>query len=239
VKVAAWSRLTRGQDIPWIFRNYGILAALRLLWRNLPYHLWLHFSPAGRKELQFDEIHGIETEGMLSRWEMGEVGANREFAVQYLPTRPKKSYAMLDSLRLDFHKFTFVDIGSGKGRVLLLAQQYGFRKIIGVEFVSSLCETARQNLQICHCTAEVVCMDASKFEIPSSAIVLYMCNPFTGKPMEQLIRNIEQSLAAYARPLYVIYWKPLCHELLSASPALIQIAHEPEEFSIFKSRYTV
>jgi len=223
---------TRGQDIRWILRHHGILSILRLLARNLPYHLWLHFSPAGRRELCFDEIHGTETEGLLSRWEMGDVGPNKEYAVQYLPTRPKQFHSLIDSLRLDFSMFTFVDIGAGKGRVLLLAQKYGFRKIIGVEFVPLLCETARKNLAICRCQAEVVCMDASKFEIPLGPVVLYMCNPFTGEPMGQLLHNIVESLAADPRPFYIVYRKPLCQELFGAK--FIKVAQRREEFAIFK-----
>jgi SAM-dependent methyltransferase len=42
--------------------------------------------------------------------------------------------------------FVFIDLGSGKGRVLLMAAEYPFRRIIGVELLPELHEIARQNL---------------------------------------------------------------------------------------------
>ena len=56
-----WARLTRGHDLFWILSNNGFLGTLRWLRRSLPYYLWLHFTPAGHRERDFDKIHGVET----------------------------------------------------------------------------------------------------------------------------------------------------------------------------------
>lgn len=45
----------------------------------------------------------------------------------YQPTDPALFHEMLDSLKIDFRDFTFIDIGSGKGRTLLMASDYPFR----------------------------------------------------------------------------------------------------------------
>ncbi len=42
--------------------------------------------------------------------------------------------------------FTFIDLGSGKGRVLLMASEYPFQKIIGVEFMPELHRAAQKNI---------------------------------------------------------------------------------------------
>jgi predicted RNA methylase len=42
---------------------------------------------------------------------------------------------------------TFVDIGSGKGRALIIAAEYAFKRIIGVEYSPSLATICRRNLE--------------------------------------------------------------------------------------------
>lgn len=42
---------------------------------------------------------------------------------------------------------TFIDIGCGEGRVLLMAAEHGFRKIIGIDLAADLCLTARGNVE--------------------------------------------------------------------------------------------
>ena len=231
----AWRRLTRDQDLFWILRHHGFLGTVRWLRRSAPYYLWLHFTPAGRRERDFDKIHGVETDGMVPRWEMGDVGPNLRFAVQYLPTRPKAFHRLVGSLPINHSEFTFIDIGAGKGRVLLMASRYNFRKMIGVEFSSKLCEIARKNFKICGCPVEIVCMDATQYAFPDDPLVLYMCNPFSLEPMQKLAQNLEQSLGAKPRPIYVVYWNALHPQPFVESSYFLQVAFKREEFAIFRS----
>ena len=69
------------------------------------------------------------------------------FHSAYQPTEPAAFHEMLDALQksptpdqtvLNFRDFTFVDLGSGKGRTLLMASDYPFRRIVGVELLPSL-----------------------------------------------------------------------------------------------------
>jgi len=175
---------------------------------------------------------------MVPRWEMGDPGANLRFAVQYLPSRPRAFHRQIDSLSIDHSNFAFVDIGAGKGRVLLMAAQYSFRKIIGVEFSPKLCDIARRNLSVCRCRAEIVCMDATEYVFPDDPVVVYMCNPFSIEPMRKVAQNLEQSLVANPRPVYVVYWNAFHPEPFLESPYFTQIAFRRDESAIFSSRYT-
>src|SRR5712664_2629304 len=105
--------ITCGQDVLWILRNHGIVGAIRWLRRAAPYYAWLWLTPAGHKEVEFDRYHRIETDGILRRWEMGEVGPNLCHAVHYLPSKPKKFHQLLQRLPIEYSEFTFVDIGCG------------------------------------------------------------------------------------------------------------------------------
>lgn len=234
-KQTIWTRLTHGMDPFWTLKKHGVSATFRWLRRSAPDYLWLYCTPGGRRELKFDQLHGVETDGMVPRWEMGNVGPNLRFAVQYLPTKPRKFKALLDSLHIDYSDFAFIDIGSGKGRTLLLAQEYRFRRLIGVEFVPRLCEVARRNLEICHCRGEIVCMDATQYAFPDVPLVIYMCNPFSAEPMRQIVSNLEQSLALNPRPVYVIYWNAFHPEVLNDSPNFARVAFRRDEYAIFES----
>lgn len=163
---------------------------------------------------------------------MGDVGPNREHAVQYVPTKPSKFRKLLDSLPIDCSRFTFIDIGSGKGRTLLLASEYGFLRIMGVEFVPSLCEIAERNMGICGCQAEILCMDATKFDFPAGPLVIYMCNPFDSEIMRIVARNLKRSLECCPREAYLIYWNSRWPDAFS----FLQILHHRKgEVAVFHS----
>ena len=70
----------------------------------------------------------------------------------YQPTEPELFRKMLASLiqaspKIDFREFTFIDIGSGKGRALLMAADYPFRRILGIELLPDLHRVARREYQ--------------------------------------------------------------------------------------------
>jgi SAM-dependent methyltransferase len=72
----------------------------------------------------------------------------------------------------------FVDIGSGKGRVVLAASRLPFGRVVGVEISESLNEVARSNLAAdtdqrrCG-EIELVTADATEWEIPAEANYVY------------------------------------------------------------------
>ena len=234
-----WRRLTRGMDPFWILKNYGFIGTVKWLRRGIPYYLWFHLTPSGRRERDFDHIHGVHTEGIMQVREMGDVGPNLRFAVQYSPTKPSKFHHLLNSLPINYSEFTFVDIGAGKGRVLLMASRYRFRRIIGIEFVPELCEIAKSNFESCRSPAEILCMDATQYIFPNDPLVVYMFNPFGTEPMRKLSQNLEQSLAATPRPIYLIYWNPLHPEPFVESSYFARIVFKRDEFAIFRSTATL
>jgi hypothetical protein len=226
-------------DLSWILKSHGILRTARWLRRSVPYYLWFHFTTAGRQERNFDQIHGVETEGIMPRGEMGDVGPNRRFAVQYSPTKPKMFYRLLDSLPINYSDFTFIDIGAGKGRVLLMASRYPFRRIVGVEFVPKLCEIAHKNSEICGSPVEIHCMDATQYVFADDPLVIYMFNPFGMEPMQKIAHNLEESLAARPRPVYLVYWNPSQLRAFAGSPYFAQVVFKRDEFAIFRSTTVV
>ena len=107
----------------------------------------------------------------------------------------------------------FVDFGSGKGRMVMLAAGYDFRRVIGVEFSAQLHAVAEQNLQAARgrlrCQdVELVLHDATLWEVPDDATVLFFFNPFEGEILTKVFDNIYASFRRQPRKIRVIYVRP-------------------------------
>ena len=95
----------------------------------------------------FDWRFGTETSRVVYGNELEASLVNRRHAVSYQPTKARPFQDLLRRLDLPAGG-TFVDVGSGKGRVLLLAARHPFKRVVGIEFSPSLCEQARRNIEI-------------------------------------------------------------------------------------------
>src|SRR6185436_12939628 len=94
----------------------------------------------------FDQQFGTETSIHIPLSELDIQSPNYAFGVEYSPVMPSRLQAAIECLQIDHARFTFVDLGSGKGRGLLLAAAWPFRRVLGVEFSKDLHETALRNI---------------------------------------------------------------------------------------------
>ena len=113
----------------------------------------------------------------------------------------------------------FLDLGSGKGRVVLLAARHPFAKVIGVEISEALTAVARRNLvQSRHrrrCgSVELVTADALDYPIPDEVTVVYLYNAFRGATFDAVIGNLIASVDRRPRCVRLIYLNPQEHERL-------------------------
>jgi SAM-dependent methyltransferase len=160
----------------------------------------------------------------------------------YQPTDPAVFCEMIDDLRertnIELGEFTFLDLGSGKGRTLLMAANYPFQKILGVELLPSLHQIAEENLrryksesQKCF-ALESRCTDATTFPLPLSRLVIYIFNPFPESRLREFLSNLEQSLHEHPRPMYLLYHNPLLEHVLLESGSLRKIGGT-HQYSVF------
>jgi hypothetical protein len=159
----------------------------------------------------------------------------------YQPSNPSEFHKVLAEVPADFSDFLFIDLGSGKGRVLLLASEYPFREIIGVEVQPELNRIAKENIirfpshgRSCRRISSL-CMDARKFEFPQEPLLLYLFNPFPDYVLESVMANFEASLRALPRPAFVIYNTPMERHVFEKTDYLEEI-HSEEHFRIYRSK---
>ena len=126
----------------------GFLATLR----SFAGHLWefvRESTPAQRRsrygDAEYDWDHRVDTTSATVGWRERLLG---HFHSPYQPTEPALFAEMMAGLKIDFQRFTFIDMGSGKGRVLLMAANYPFRRILGVELLPALDRVAQENLNV-------------------------------------------------------------------------------------------
>ena len=116
---------------------------------------------------------------------------------------------------------TFVDVGCGKGRVLLWAARSPFVRVVGVEHDAALADIARRNLRRAvdpqrRCRdVDVVTDDAAAAAWPLGPLVVFLYNPFDAAVMVEVVASLERSLAAHPRPCRVVYVHPLCADAWS------------------------
>jgi len=164
------------------------------------------------------------------------------FNSPYQPTEAALFHEMVDELAkrtsVNFAEFTFIDFGSGKGRALLMASDYPFRQIVGVELLPALHQIAEQNIakyrndsQKCF-ALESVCADATVFPIPEGPLVLYLFNPFPEWGLRRAIANLEQDLQQKPRTVYLLYHNPQLETVLTESGRYNKLA-ATHQYSIF------
>jgi len=128
------------------------------------------------------------------------------------PTLP-----LADGWGRQFQEFTFIDLGSGKGRVLLMALEYPFRRIVGVELLPELHVIAQENVNnLLRAGAEIsgpqrielTLGDARKFGFPKEPLVVFLFNPFPVFVLREVMANLEKSITDLPRDIFVVLHNP-------------------------------
>src|ERR1039458_9858893 len=181
-------------------------------------------------DAEYDWEHRVNTTSAAVSWRDRLLGV---FHSPYQPTESVLFHEMIGAVCaqacFDFRDFAFIDLGSGKGRTLLMASDYPFRRIVGVELLSALNRAAHDNLtkyrsesQKCF-AIEAICGNATEFAFPVEPTVLFLFNPFPESGLRRVIANLEQSLREHPRKVYVLYHNPLLEHVLGKSAALKKI----------------
>jgi SAM-dependent methyltransferase len=158
------------------------------------------------RDARYDAEHQVDTAARHLR-KLSIASANRRFGVDHIATDPEEFARAVAQLPIRPEEFVFVDLGSGKGRALLLAGEYPFRRIIGVEFARELHQIAATNTRSRE-RIQVHCLDAVEFDFPLEPLVVFLYNPFGPEVMARVAQRLHDSYAARPRLIYVLYINP-------------------------------
>jgi len=197
-----------------------------------------HKKPKGRARgsgrragQRFDAEFGVTTEATIFLGELDPdaLGGSLEHATHYDATPIDDFEKLMTATTIAPQEATFVDLGCGLGRIVLLASRRPFRQVVGVEFSPALCEVARENLNRFGAArrrcpdVRIVCDDAKDYRLPRGAAIVYLFNPFHGP----VLATVVEALATHAGDLNVIYHTPLGRAAFDQNAAFEIVADHP------------
>ena len=188
-------------------------------------------------DAEYDWEFRVDTTSATVSWRTRLLGLLHS---TYQPIEPELFREIMGSLEIDFSEFTFIDIGSGKGRALLLAAEYPFRRVVGVELLPELHGVAEENIRKVAnerrgCVAiQAICGDATEFVFPAEPLVIFLFNPLPVPALEKLAGNLDTALRAKPRPVLVIYANPVFEDMMAGCAALTRIGGT-HQYSVFRT----
>ena len=188
------------------------------IWRGLRRILRLRETIADRL---FDMRFGTDT----AQWaELEDLEIDSEHLRQgkrYQPTGTRRFRKLMGQLEFP-EDSVFVDLGSGKGKVLILASEYPFKRVVGLEFSHELCEIAARNISAYRDKVgrdpaiEIVETDVTDYPLKDDENVFFLANSFQGEVLSEVVANMAASFDRNPRKMWLIYAKPVFHEIVEA-----------------------
>lgn len=168
----------------------------------------------------FDKLYGTETSGLLPGTRIAAgTGFAPEDLTAYYGVAPSILRGVVDLWLREckpleaIEKTVFLDVGAGKGRAMLLASQYPFLRVEGMELNTDLASAIDKNMQIWNAnnTTEALAPmvlqqgDATRLPLPREPTLAYLFHPFEAKLLRRFLRHVQQSVTEHPRPFDLVY----------------------------------
>lgn len=204
------------RKLRWSLIHRGLKETLRLPARRLTEPKGPRFTPITHP---FDTQYGVDTSGLIGGVHLASHHPHDIFTTAYCAIPPSRLQAMLDRWlatppQLPLSQYTFIDIGCGKGRAVMLASKLPFKEVIGVELNPILAQTSTANLKIWQsagqptCPTSIIHHDATTFTLPATPCLIYLYNPFSISIMQKLIQHLDEIFTTHSQPLDILYFTP-------------------------------
>jgi SAM-dependent methyltransferase len=169
-------------------------------------------------EMRGEKKYGIDTIKINRLHDEKIDSENLSHASIYQATNYYLIEKAFDYLTKQNANHALVDFGCGKGRILVVAACYGFKKITGIDFSMMLSMEAEANVEkisglFPEIDFEVICADAASYQIRSYENCFFFFNPFDEIVLLKVVKNILASLKESPRKIYVIYINPVHKEI--------------------------
>ena len=167
----------------------------------------------------FDIAHGTDTSGHIDGEDLTPANLHN---TAYYGISPSALTRALELLPEPHSGFTFLDIGCGKGRALLVAAQFEFQQIVGVEISPELCRIAKSNTQT-HPRIQIRQQDATDLTFPQAPLVIFLYHPFLAPVLRRVLANLERHHRANRLPTYLLYANNTYSKVFDRFPFLQQV----------------
>jgi hypothetical protein len=182
----------------------------------------------------FDLEFGVRTSGLVAGRHLGSGRRHDRHVTAYYAIAPSVFQGILVRWRrcrplAPLDEYTFVDLGAGMGRAMLLAAAYPFRRVIGIELHPALARIGRKNMALWRTAGRAIapmrmlCRDAVEFPLPPGPCVAFLFNPFAAPVLRRLLRAWTGSMARSAQPLDILYVNNEQESVLERAPGFAQL----------------
>ena len=233
----------------------GTAADLRRWWAPGRWGAGVARMFRGRKKHPFDRAYGVDTDGLIYADPGAQGHASDRHNAGYYATAPSLFRGAMELWRgtlgdtgYALEDYTLVDIGCGKGRVLMLASEFAFREIVGVELNPRLARVARKNLRKfgrkgriaipglkneTWGTRRVRIMegDALAVPVPDGPVALFYFNSFEREMAEMWLARLGEVAHGRSHSLDLIYIHPEFDALVRQVPSVRVMADAEIPFS--------
>ena len=170
----------------------------------------------------FDQMYDTDTSGLVPARDLVTGHENDEHVTAYYGIAPSILRAVIDRWRATdpphhITDYTFLDVGAGKGRAVMLASGFPFRRVVGVELNAEMARIAESNVRRWRrahkadptasaiAPIEILNEDALSFELPKTPTLVFLFHPFEAPVLKKFLRRIETAFASRAGTLDLLY----------------------------------
>lgn len=164
----------------------------------------------------FDRANGVRTSGLVAGRHLKSGHRHDRHATAYYAVAPSVFHALVKRWQRSrpaaaIEDTTFIDIGAGMGRGLLLAAELPFRSVLGIELNPTLARIARRNLTLWRKSGRAIAStrlllgDATELHFPATPCLAFLFNPFGAPVMRRFLRHAAASFAGRPGQLDLIY----------------------------------
>ena len=198
----------------WSLRRRGINGTVQVALGKLKIGTHEHRA-AALKPHPFDQRHGVDTGGLIAGTDLLTGHKHDAYNTAYWGISPSRARDLLQTCQNSLQtrslaEYSFVDIGCGKGRMLLIASERPFREVIGVEFNKSLSEIASKNAikwvsdGLAQCHIRVVSEDARRLSYQADCLI-FIYNRLAPPVIEKMLAHLEEHFHDRAGELDILY----------------------------------
>jgi hypothetical protein len=164
----------------------------------------------------FDLANGVHTSGLIPGRFLKTGHAHDRHSTAYFGVAPSVFHSLLKRWQrtkpaAPLQYFTFVDIGAGMGRAMLLASEYRFQSVVGIELNPALVRIARKNLTSWRAEGSerspmrILRGDVLDFRIPKGPCLFFLFNPFGESVMRRLLARLMRAFEDRPCELDLLY----------------------------------
>ena len=172
----------------------------------------------------FDRQFGVDTLGIVAA---DRITQDKRLAAQILyyigsqPSIVRRALATLGAVE----DYTLLDFGCGKGRAAIVASEFPFRQVIGVELSPVLAAKAQANVAIIanrfpeRPGITIFNANVLEFALPTGKLAIFAYHPFGAEILAGVVKRLEAALAADTPHIFFVYYNPVHADVLDSSPA--------------------